>query len=63
VPFSFLPLDGLSDTQLDLFLSARARDAAGQDNEQLPGRRVMAACSIVREGSSTRFMPRLPRRE
>jgi hypothetical protein len=47
VPFSFLPLNGLSDTQLDLFLSAPARDAAGQDNEQLLGRRVMAADRAV----------------
>jgi hypothetical protein len=52
VPLTFLPLDGFSDTHLELLLSARALDAAGQNREHLPGRRVMAADHAVeaREG-------------
>jgi hypothetical protein len=36
VPLSFLPLDGLADTRLNLFVAACAFDAAGENNEQLP---------------------------
>jgi hypothetical protein len=52
VPLPFLPLDGLSDTHLELFVSARALDPARENREHLPGRRVMASDHAVeaREG-------------
>jgi len=52
VPLSFLPLDRLPDTHVDLFLRACAFDAAGENGEQLPGRRIVAADHTVepREG-------------
>ena len=52
MPLSFLPLDRLADTHLDLFLRACAFDAAGVNGEQLPGRRIVAADHTVepREG-------------
>jgi hypothetical protein len=47
VPLPFLPLDGLSDTHLELFASGRALDPARENREHLPGRRVMAPDDAV----------------
>jgi hypothetical protein len=50
MPFSFLPLDGLSHTQLDAVVVREAGDTAGEDHEPLLRRRLMTADHAVEAG-------------
>jgi hypothetical protein len=50
VPFPFLPLDGLTHTQLGALVPSRDLDAAADDDEALRGRCIVAADHAVELG-------------